>query len=314
MTKIVDLAELIEYVKCPACSSAEYETIQPASYPDDLSKEQVLKIYSASSDHVLFDALVRCKQCSLVYLNPRIRASLIVQSYSDAEDPTFVQQNAERIATFKKNLLRLGKRYGITPQTAKRVLDVGCAGGAFPKAATDLGFEAIGVEPSRWLAEQGRKLYGLDVRSGLLQDQKFEDASFDLVSLWDVIEHLSNPREVMADIRRLLRPRGYLIVNYPDYGSLARIVLGRKWPMLLSGHLTYFTPATIRSFLENNGFEVVEIKPFWQTLQLAYVLRRAAAYFGFFGALEKLVVKAGVQEVPVTYNIGQSFVLARKAA
>lgn len=304
--------ELVETIDCPNCASGRHHTLRPASYPANISRTELLKAYSASSDHMLFDALVQCDDCALVYLNPRIRKDLIIESYSNATDPTFIAQNEERIATFKKSLLRLRERHGITPQTARRVLDVGCAGGAFPKAAHDLGFDAIGVEPSKWLAEQGRKLYGLDLRSGLLQEQDFPDQSFDLICLWDVIEHLPDAHDVVRHIHRLLRPGGYFVVNCPDYGSLARKVLGDKWPMLLSVHLIYFTKATITDFLRRDSFEVVEFRPFWQTLQLGYVLKRAGAYFSVFGVLQKAAETLRLHRVPITYNIGQSFVLARR--
>jgi 2-polyprenyl-3-methyl-5-hydroxy-6-metoxy-1,4-benzoquinol methylase len=192
------------------------------------------------------------------------------------------------------------------------VLDVGCAGGAFPKAAKDLGFDVVGVEPSTWLAEQGRSLYGLDIRAGLLQDQNFPDQSFDLISLWDVIEHLPDAHAVVGDIHRLLRPGGHLIVNTPDYGSLARKLLGPKWPMLLSVHLIYFTQETMRDFLRRDDFEVVDFRPFWQTLQLGYVLKRASAYFSVFGLAQKATDALRLSGIPLTYNIGQSFVLARR--
>jgi len=304
--------DLIETVACPNCGGESYRTLRPASYPENLSRAELLKTYSASSDHILFDAMVQCDACRLVYLNPRIRKDLIIESYSSAVDPTFIAQNDERVATFKKSLQTLATRHGITPQTAPRVLDVGCAGGAFPKAAHDLGFDVVGVEPSTWLAGQGRALYGLDIRAGLLEDQDFPDQSFDLVSLWDVIEHLPDAHAVVGNIHRLLKPGGHLIINCPDYGSLARKMLGAKWPMLLSVHLIYFTRETIADFLRRENFEVLEFRPFWQTLQLGYVLRRASAYFGVFGLAQKAAEALHLHRVPLTYNIGQSFVLARR--
>ena len=312
MDTVIQPNEIIEAVRCPNCRSVAYHTIVPACYPSNLSRSELLKIYSASSNHVLFDAMVRCDDCSLVYLNPRIRADLIIKGYSDAADPTFIFQNKERIATFKKSLRQLERRHGISPKTVKRVLDVGCAGGAFPKAAHDLGFDVVGVEPSRWLVEHGQAAYGLDLRPGLLSDQHFPDESFDLICLWDVIEHLPDAEKVVNDIQRLLKVGGYFIVNYPDYGSLARKLLGRKWPMLLSVHLIYFTRATITEFLRRRNFELVEIRPFWQTLKFGYVLQRASSYFRFFHLLASLADKIGLSNIPITYNIGQSFVLARK--
>src|ERR1035437_4941858 len=107
MDTVIRPNEIIETVLCPNCRSVAYQTIVPARYPSNLSRSELLKIYSASSNHVLFDAMVRCDDCSLVYLNPRIREDLIIKGYSDAADPTFILQNSARIATFKKSLRQL---------------------------------------------------------------------------------------------------------------------------------------------------------------------------------------------------------------
>src|SRR5947209_3680289 len=73
--------ELIEGIECPNCNDHRCRTLRPAAYPPELSRAELLKIYSASSDHILFDAIVQCEECSLVYLNPRVRRDLILESY-----------------------------------------------------------------------------------------------------------------------------------------------------------------------------------------------------------------------------------------
>jgi SAM-dependent methyltransferase len=306
----VDFA--LEEPDCPLCGARHYTVLQPAKYADGVSEESLRQTFSASSDHVLMDQLVQCDDCSLVYLNPRIPQEIILDGYKDAVDPIFVRQNEQRIKTFKRSLRRLASRYGLEASADTHVLDVGCAGGAFPKAAADLGFSVVGVEPSAWLAEQGRQAYGLDIRAGVLGEQDFADASFDLITLWDVIEHLTAPHEVVDDIRRLLKDDGLLVVNYPDYGSLMRRLLGVKWPFFLSVHLIYFTPQTIRRFLEARGFAVAEVRPFWQTLELGYAMERGAAYFSAVGLLAKATRLVGLQRLPLRYNMGQSFLVARK--
>jgi len=305
--------DLIETVACPNCDSSRFDVVYPASYPKDLTREKVLEVYSASSSHQLFDAVVQCSECTLAYLNPRFRQDLILESYASAVDPVFVKQNELRVRTFRRSLEFLGRRgiLRLAPET--RILDVGCAGGAFPKAAKDAGLSVVGVEPSRWLSEYGRKTYGVDVRTGFLSDHAFETGSFDAVSLWDVIEHLPDAGAVLDEIRRILKSKGTLIVNYPDYDSFARKLLGRRWPMFLSVHLTYFTPATLRALLEKHGFEVREVHPFWQTLELGYSLQRAADYFRVFGWLARGVRALGLGSVPLRYNIGQSLLIATRA-
>ena len=304
--------DFLEEVKCPNCNASTFNVLRPSQYAESLSKKELLEIYSASSDHALQDSLVECRKCNLVYLNPRVRQDLILESYASAVDPQFVGQNQHRISTFSRSIDYLVSNHGLKVTQETKVLDVGCASGAFPKAAADAGLSVIGVEPSKWLSEQGRINYGLDIRTGILSDHNFQSLNFDLVTLWDVIEHLTDPTEVVADIHRLLKPSGLLVVNYPDYASWARRILGYKWPFFLNVHLIYFTPKTITTFLESRGFEVIEIKPFWQTLQLGYVLKRASSYFRIFGLLEKLIGKIGLYRLPLRYNMGQSLLIARK--
>jgi predicted TPR repeat methyltransferase len=262
---------------------------------------------------MLMDQLVRCLGCSLNYLNPRVKHEIILQSYSDAVDPMFIEQNEQRVKTFTRTLKSLMARHHIKVDETKTVLDIGCAGGAFPKAASDLGFSAVGVEPSRWLSNEARKRYALDIRTGVLEDQDFTAQSFDMVTMWDVIEHLIDPGGIVDKIHHLLHADGTLVINYPDQASLAQKLMGKKWPFYLSVHLTYFTPTTITKFLNQHGFAVVEIRPFWQTLQLGYVLQRASAYFKIFGAAKKAIESIGLGSQPFHYQLGQTLVVARKS-
>jgi hypothetical protein len=102
-------------------------------------------------------------------------------------------------------------------------------------------------------------------------------------------------------------------VNYPDYASLARKLLGFRWPFFLSVHLFYFTPATITKLLNKYQFEIIEIRPYWQTLELGYALQRASKILSFFTPVEKLVYLLKLNDVPLTYNMGQSLIVAKKS-
>jgi len=304
--------DLVEKVPCPLCAQDTYDVIRPARYPQGVTREELLKLYSSSSDHALMDQLVRCSSCSLVYLNPRIKASIIMDSYASAVDPVFFEQNAMRIKTFDRALRRVLKKWSITPQSSHRILDIGCAGGAFLKAAADLGFSGVGVEPSAWLCEQGKILYGLDLRPGDLTRHVFLPESFFMVTLWDVLEHLTQPGDILDRAHGLLSNDGYLIVNLPNYNSLVSRLLGSHWPFLLNVHLTYFTPKTLGLMLKQHGFQMMSVTPFFQTLELGYVLKRAANIWRPLAVLQKLVDGLGIGRWPFNYNMGQMTVVARK--
>jgi SAM-dependent methyltransferase len=245
-------------------------------------------------------------------LNPRLRPDLIVDSYAEGEDAAFVEQDAMRIRTFTAALRRLSKKYGLALSAETKALDIGCAGGAFLRAARDLELSAIGVEPSKWLSEHARSKHGLDVRTGTLSDHSFPEEYFDLITLWDVIEHLPDAGAELKQIHRLIKPDGLLVVNYPDFGSFIAQMLGKKWPFLLSVHLVYYTPQTIRKQLLKSGFEISDIRMHWQTLELGYILKRMTAYFPFVRFFGYAVEKIGLGSLPVKYWMGRTQVIAKK--
>lgn len=304
--------ELFESATCPICEGREYEVIYKSNYPQIYSEEDLIKIYSSSSDHILLDQLVSCKECTLKYINPRPKTEIIARSYEEAIDFEFVKQNELRIQTFHKNFKNIIKLLKITPSRDFRILDVGCAGGAFPKVASDLGFGVVGVEPSRWMCNLSQEKYKLDIRQGTLEEQNFKKESFDMVSLWDVIEHLTRPDLALKEIKHILKPEGYLIVNYPDIDSFFSKILRRNWPFLLSVHLYYYNRITMRRQLETKGFEIINISSYWQSLNLDYVLQRAATYFRIFSLFEKFAKYLGIGNIHVTYNMGQNQFIAKK--
>ena len=261
---------------------------------------------------MLTDQVVECQGCSLVYVNPRPASELTIGSYSDAVDPVFVAQNDSRIATFRKSLSGVLEKLKQQGGEGRRLLDIGCAGGAFPAAARDLGFDPVGVEPSRWMADFARRTYGLDVRDGILKPGMFPPGSFDVVTLWDVIEHVPQPDDVLTLAHSLLKPGGLLLVNYPDVGSAAAWLLGKRWPFWLSVHLFYYTRATMARQLSKAGFSLLWQEPCWPSLPLSYVLKRAEPYFRPAGWMIPLFNSVGIGKAPFTYNMGQTLAVSRK--
>ena len=306
-----EIKEAFVDVACPVCDGTQSKEMRSSRYPENISLQELQSVYCASSDHTLLDRVVSCQSCGMVYLSPRLDARLIQGGYEAVEDPTFVAQNPQRIQTFSKSIRSITGRLGYDPK-GKKLLDIGCAGGAFPVAARNAGFDAQGIEPSRWLSDYGRRTYNIEIRQGILERGTFPVNSFDVISLWDVIEHVPEPHEILTTIHGLLRPQGYLWVNYPDIGSVVAKLLGWKWPFWLSVHLHYYVRATMRRQLERAGFEVLYIEPHWQQLQFGYVLQRASALVPPVKGFEKLVTGIGLGSVPFTYNMGQTLVIARR--
>lgn len=301
-------APVLEQVPCDLCGSTEFTVLRPARN-EARSSQDLVRIFRASSDVPLIDQLVQCAKCDLVFVSPRVQAQTIVDSYSAGEDPTFVSQAEARERTFGESVARIEALTG----GPGRVFDIGTAGGSFLAAARARGWEVDGCEPNRWLASWGKSHYGIDIRPGPLTDHDLPKGHYDVVTLWDVVEHLPQPSAILERAKELVKPGGFLILTFPDFGSPSARYLGRFWPFLSSVHLYYFSKKTMKEMLKRHGFEMLHTRPHTQKLELGYVLHRAGDVLGApMRMLSKLANKAGAGRSHVAYRLGQTFVAARR--
>lgn len=139
-------------------------------------------------------------------------------------------------------------------------LDFGCAVGACVKAAKDTGWNSIGYEQSSWAAEYGRQTFGIQIVDGSMPSEEyFLSGSFDVVTLWDVIEHVDEPRSVLDFVTRVLKPGGLLAMNTVNASSVGAQFAGRSWRHLEPPyHLQYFTRSSLRQLVVNSGFDIIQ--------------------------------------------------------
>jgi 2-polyprenyl-3-methyl-5-hydroxy-6-metoxy-1,4-benzoquinol methylase len=298
---------LLEDVSCNLCGANDYEIVYPPQY-EDARPEAIMETFRSSGDEILVDQLVRCRRCELQYLTPRLKSEVVINGYSEGTDEAFISQNRGREITFAKSLDLIERH---VPGKG-RILDIGTAGGAFLGVAKSRGWEVVGCEPNRWMAEWGSQHYGIDIKAGTVFDMQLPDAHFDVVTLWDVLEHTPDPKAVLEECCRLMKPDGLLVVNYPDIEALIARLMGRKWVFLLSVHLYYFTPTTIRQMLTKTGFRVERFKMHWQSLELGYILFRMEPYIAWLSKLGTQIAKAlRLEHAQIPYWMGQTLVLAR---
>lgn len=307
-SRVQQYQALLEEVSCNLCGANEYEVVLPPRY--ELARpEEIEKTFRSSGDEVLLDRLVRCKRCGLEYLNPRLRADVVIQGYSVGSDETFVSQAAGRERTFAKSLKLIER---LRPQRG-RLLDVGTAGGSFLAVAQRNGWQVDGCEPNRWLCEWANRHYGLSIVPGTIFDMDLTDGSFDVVTLWDVLEHTPDPKIVLRECARVLKSGGLLVVNYPDIETSVARLMGRRWVFLLSVHLYYFTRKTLNAMLGELGFAVVQRRRHWQSLELGYILFRMEAYIKPLARLAQRIVKfLRLEHLQFPYWMGQMLVVAEK--
>ena len=144
-----------------------------------------------------------------------------------------------------------------------RVLDVGCSRVDFVAAATMLGFDAEGVEPAPHIAEAAREA-GRRVHTGRLEDQHFADGSFDAVTLFEVIEHLTEPIPLLLEIRRILSPDGMLLLSTGNGASWTAELMQERWDYFQirvdAGHVSFFNPYSIALLAQRTGFSVADLR------------------------------------------------------
>jgi 2-polyprenyl-3-methyl-5-hydroxy-6-metoxy-1,4-benzoquinol methylase len=135
-----------------------------------------------------------------------------------------------------------------------RLLDVGCGTGVFLLAAQQSGWDTLGLEGNPQAAAEARTR-ARNVKQGDLADEQWASASFDVVTLWQVLEHLPEPLPILRKLREALKPGGFLFVAVPNAASLQAKLLGRRWFNFQNPtHLIHFTFGTLSHLLSKAGF------------------------------------------------------------
>ncbi len=203
----------------------------------------------------------QCSACQLYFRNPRPTQAEIARSYDTGGTFAAWQEEESARAEMWKRRRALVRRFA----AGGRLLDVGTGDGRFLATAQAAGFEVVGTEVSESGAAYARKR-GFDVHLGQIAELELPNESFDLATIWHVLEHVPNPGAVLRKVHRVLRPEGILAVALPNEENFfIRRRFGRAKgspfdPLTFGGeiHLTYFRPATLRAALRAAGFSVLE--------------------------------------------------------
>jgi ubiquinone/menaquinone biosynthesis C-methylase UbiE len=229
----------------------------------------------------------------------------ILDTYQAVEDPLYIEEREGRVLTFEHHLKPLERLTG-APR-GRPLLDVGAYTGVFVEISSQHGWDAWGVEPSRWAVERARSR-GLHVVQGTLETAHLPASYFDVVTMWDVIEHLTDPCRALRDAHRLLTPNGLLVIHTIDIESLFARLMGPRWPWLMEMHIYYFSRRTLRAMLEECGFAVLSDRPQGRYLRLGYLMNRLGALIPFLGRpAEGLVTRLGLRTLAVPVNLGDLF-------
>lgn len=290
-------------MSCNLCGQNNYDLLFETRRR---SKERFL--FSATSQETSETQIVKCKNCGLVYVNPQPEKRKMVSSYINTEDKNYVSDGIQRAASFKESLKKI-KRF----QKNGRVLDVGCAAGYFVHEAQMAGFEAMGLEPNKYLVNWGRKNLKISITNSPFEKMTRQNKQFDVITFWDVLEHLSDPAASLHKSAKLLKKGGVLVISYPDMSCLPAKMLNSKWWFVISGHLFYFDHKSLSQYMQKYGFEVLEDNRYFPKLSLAYLVHQIGRYNKKLAdKLYKFSKNTFLNKVAVRYWAGQRLMIAKK--
>ena len=242
----------MEETNCNLCGANDTELVY-------VEKDRLMKLPGSFR-------LVRCRQCGLLYINPRPTLEEIGIYYPEQYGPYKVtRENQQSWIARVDHSYGYWKRArlvdGAYPQGG-RILDVGCATGEFLDMMDRMGrWEVHGVETSPAATRYARECHGLDVCNGELAEAGYPDSYFDVITIWDVLEHVHDPTGTLAEMNRILKPQGLAIIRVPNASTWDARLFGPYWVGLdAPRHLYIFSLETLAAFLQNAGFEVRQMR------------------------------------------------------
>jgi len=262
----------------------------------------------------------RCQTCGLVWLHPQPSDEVLAKIYGAHYYGAWgVAAGLDPSRDIKKRTFaRLFDQLQL-PKGSK-VLDCGAAFGFLMEAARDYQCEAYGIELAADAAQEIAKNFGATrVFSGPFEQATFPDAgsgSFDAICMCDFLEHVRDPRQVLAKAADLLKPGGWLVISTPDSASWSCRLMGQSWLHYKVEHLYYFSPPSLERLLRDSGFEPGRRQACRKAMNLDYVRHQLNFHPRFavtpiFNAAMRLV-PAALRAQPFMVAFGEMTMLARR--
>ncbi len=249
----------MEYVNCGFCNNDNIEVL--------FSKKDKFGI----SDYDF--KIVRCKNCGLIFVNPRPKETEITKFYPEeyswkelvtpsSKIPRLIKK-LEKFYRYQLLSYEVNKALRYTGLKKGRVLDIGCGTGDRLDIFRNLGFDTFGVEFSS-SARYAKEYLRLNVFEGDLFRANYPDDFFNIVTLYNVLEHVHRPVELLWEIKRILKNRGFLVIGVPNTDSLQFKIFKQRWAAFdVPRDIYYFSSGLLEKILRLVGFEVVGINHFF---------------------------------------------------
>lgn len=232
----------------------------------DLSIERCCPVCSARNyKHFCFSQdgfeYVVCSNCSMIYTTKILtpKAYRIFQEQLAESEKMWASEREEDKNADKKRFFRYIQMFKKYVYGGRKLLDIGCFTGVFLECAKDAGFSPSGVEIHEDKATVAARK-GFPVKVGDFENLDVGEV-YQVVTLWESLEHMNNPRLVVQKVRSILSDQGIIVFTVPNGDALSVKVLSHHLVWLTgSGHKNMFTPSAVVYLLRDNGFELVELR------------------------------------------------------
>ncbi len=232
--------------------------------------------------------LLQCLECGFIFAEADELTEL-GRLYEALDDQAY-EAGIENRSRQMRWLVDIGKAAN---PAARSLLDIGAGIGLLVKEAQSSGLAAEGVELSRSLVEAGSRLLGINLVQGTFPHRSLSGRTFDLIYVVDVIEHVSDPIQLLLECRKALAPNGVLVVVTPDIRSLAARTLRHRWWHLRLAHVGYFDASTMAKGAEAAGLTVAAKRRALWFFPVGYVAARLERYLPV-SALNRALLKTSV--------------------
>lgn len=255
--------------------------------------------------------ICRCRKCRLIFTAQTLNLGQIRNYYSkdyflgSEKKLGYYDYFAEEEIIRLNSQVRIKKLKEITRR--RNLLEVGCAAGFFLDEARKAGFQVSGVEISNFMAQYARKKLRLEVKNSPLSADAFTKKKFDVIALWDTIEHLNDPVKVLKEAYKLLRSNGILVLSTGNAGSFFAKISGRHWHLYTPPqHLSFFDKSTIATLLFKSNFETFRIEEEGSYYSLAYLLFALKVKLDYLhlGFLYDWLCSSKIGKLSVYLNLG----------
>jgi SAM-dependent methyltransferase len=291
---------------CPLCGGDDAKVLVEATL--DEGRLTASAFASRKLPEYMHSRMVECNLCGMLYANPVLRPETLADAYKDA---SFDSGAESRLAALTYRTL-LEPHLKALP-SRKSALDIGAGDGAFVEELLALGFaDVIGVEPSKAPIEAAKPAIRGYLKCGIFAAEEFPAESLDLITCFQVIEHVWDPVKITGDALALLKPGGLFFIVAHDRRAFSARVMGTKSPIFDIEHLQLFDSPTSATLLRNAGFDSIEVS----TVRNKYPVDYWIKLFPFPGplksAVRRLAEASGIGRRLLSLPAGNLAVIGKK--